>query len=174
MRQTLKAGVQVVTSPQLFPTPPALAARMVELAGIEETHRVLEPSAGTGSILRLIGNRPDKVAVEINGQLVRGLLSGLQVHHGDFLDCNDELGKFDRIVMNPPFADGLDIRHITHALGYLSPGGRVVAICANGPRQNDNLRSIVDARGGTWEELPPDTFVGAGTNVRTVLLTVEG
>ncbi len=50
--------------------------------------------------------------------------------------------------MNPPFANGQDIKHITHALRYLSPGGRLVAICANGPRQNDKLRPIVDARGG--------------------------
>lgn len=125
MRQSLKTGVQVITAPQLFSTPPALAARMVELAGIEEMHRVLEPSAGTGNILRLIGDAPDKVAVEINGQLVRRLLtlglSGLHVHHGDFLDCNHELGTFDRILMNPPFTNGQDIKHIIHALRYLSP-----------------------------------------------------
>jgi hypothetical protein len=30
LRETLKAGVQVVSAPQLFPTPPELAARMVE------------------------------------------------------------------------------------------------------------------------------------------------
>jgi protein-L-isoaspartate O-methyltransferase len=115
--------------------------------------------------------------VEINGQLVRSLLtlglSGLHVHHGDFLECNHEIGTFDRILMNPPFANGQDIKHITHALRYLSPGGRLVAICANGLRQNDKLRPIVDARGGIWEELPPDTFIGAGTGVRTVLLTMD-
>ena len=33
MRATLKAGVLVVSAPQLFPTPPGLAARIVELAG---------------------------------------------------------------------------------------------------------------------------------------------
>jgi hypothetical protein len=52
----------------------------------------------------------------------------------------------------------------------LKPGGRLVAICANGPRQKDKLRPIVEARGGIWEELPLDTFIGAGTGVCTVLL----
>jgi tRNA G10 N-methylase Trm11 len=47
---------------------------MVQLAQIEHTHRVLEPSGGTGNILWAIGNAPEKVAVEINGQLVRQLL----------------------------------------------------------------------------------------------------
>jgi hypothetical protein len=34
-----------------------------------------------------------------------------------------------------------------HALKMLKPGGRLVAICANGPRQNDKLRPIVESRG---------------------------
>jgi hypothetical protein len=45
MRATLKAGVQVVSAPQLFPTPSALAARMVRLAGLAVGMRVLEPRA---------------------------------------------------------------------------------------------------------------------------------
>ena len=73
--------------------------------------------------------------------------------------------------MNPPFADGADIHHITHALRLLSPGGRIVALCANGPRQNAQLRPIIEQMGGEWEELPANTFAAAGTNVRTVLLT---
>src|SRR5262249_733704 len=90
MRETLRPGVQVISAPQLFPTPPALAARMVELAEIEPEHRVLEPSAGTGNILRAIGNA-DKVAVEINRGLTeilaRAGVSGLRIHQADFLAC---------------------------------------------------------------------------------------
>lgn len=54
----------------------------------------------------------------------------------------------------------------------LKPGGRLVAICANGPRQNSILKPLVDAQGGLWEELPPDTFHSSGTSVRTVLMTI--
>jgi hypothetical protein len=75
--------------------------------------------------------------------------------------------------MNPPFANADDIKHIMHALKMLKPGGRLVAICANGPRQNDKLRPLVEARGGIWEELPSDTFIDAGTGVRTVLLMLD-
>ena len=35
MRETMKSGVRVISAPQLFPTPPHLAARMVELAQIK-------------------------------------------------------------------------------------------------------------------------------------------
>jgi hypothetical protein len=48
------AGVQVVTAPGLFPTPPKLATRMAALAKIEPGHRVLEPSAGTGNLVRAV------------------------------------------------------------------------------------------------------------------------
>jgi 16S rRNA G1207 methylase RsmC len=89
------------------------------------------------------------------------------------LECNGDLGTFDRIVMNPTFANGDDIKHIVHALKMLKPGGRLVAICANGRRQNDKLRPLVEARCGIWEELSSDTFIGAGTSVRTVLLMLD-
>lgn len=46
MRDTVKAGMQVVTVPQLFPSRPDLAARKVSLAGLAIGMRVMEPSAG--------------------------------------------------------------------------------------------------------------------------------
>lgn len=81
------------------------------------------------------------------------------------------IGRFDVVLMNPPFENGADIAHIVHAHGMLASGGRLVAICANGPRQNEKLRPLVEAAGGTWEALPADMFAGEGTTVRTVLLT---
>lgn len=174
MKETLRAGVQVVTAPQLFPTPPDLAARMVEIAEIHEGARVLEPSAGTGAILKAIGPQPDKVAVEINPELVKQLArggagSGARIIAADFLQCNGDLGKFDRIIMNPPFENGADIRHIQHARGFLKPGGRLVALCANGPRQRAALQPIADS----WEDLPPGTFASQGTGVNVALLVIE-
>ena len=175
MRQALKDGVQVAVAPQLFPTPPALAARMAELAGIEYHDRVLEPSAGTGNILRAIVDAEPTAeihAVEINRALCDALPAGLMADGealcADFLECTTEqLGRFRRIVMNPPFADGLDIKHIKHALHFLARDGRLVAICANGPRQQAELHPLAT----TWEELPEATF--ADTNVRAVLMTVQ-
>jgi predicted RNA methylase len=118
------------------------------------------------------------VAVEVNSALATRLVtSGLagMVRCADFLQCRpdvDDLGLFDAVVMNPPFAQGADIEHITHALTMLKPGGRLVAFCANGPRQNASLRPIVEARGGTWEDLPDDTFKEEGTGVRVALITM--
>jgi 16S rRNA G1207 methylase RsmC len=72
--------------------------------------------------------------------------------------------------MNPPFVNAQDVAHILHARTMLRPGGRMAAICADGPRQQTTLRPLVEACGGIWEELPAGTF--EGTNVRAVLLTL--
>lgn len=175
MRDQLKTGVRVVSAPQLFPTPAALARRMVELAELEEGQDVLEPSFGTQSLLRAIrthGPACNVTGVEINRSLAeQPIVCADRVICADFLDC-EELGQFDRILMNPPFVNAQDIAHITRALSLLKPGGRLVAICANGPRQVEALRPLVEAHGGEWEPLPPETFTDSGTQVRTVLLTL--
>ncbi|MBE0548355.1 MAG: DUF3560 domain-containing protein [Rubrivivax sp.] len=189
MRALVKGGVQVVSAPQLFPTPPGLAARMVDLASLAIGMRVLEPSAGTGRLLEALpGIVPfgqvrqtalQVVAVEVNSALAARLAcSGLAgtVRCADFLECSadvEDLGLFDAVLMNPPFAQGADIEHITHALTMLKPGGRLVALCANGPRQNASLRPMVEARGGEWEDLPADTFKEEGTGVRVALISMQ-
>jgi len=181
MRASLRAGVQVVTAPQLFPTPAGLAARMVELADIQPGARVLEPSAGTGRILQAIREawtvgtmgRPTRTAVEIDPRLCDRLEvteAGAMIVRGDFLAMDSAtLGTFDRVLMNPPFINGADIAHIKHAAGMLKPGGRLVALCANGPRQRAQLMPLAD----TWEDLPAGTFGESGTDVRAALLVIE-
>jgi protein-L-isoaspartate O-methyltransferase len=174
MREQLKQGVQVVSAPQLFPTPPKLAARLVELADIGRGMTVLEPSAGTGNIMQAIMN-DDKagavVAVEINQRLADRLREEYAlstVHCCDFLQFSRGNWPVDRIVMNPPFANGDDIKHIKHAASMLKPGGRLVAICAGGPRQREALSCL-----GTWEDLPLDSFKSSGTSVNAAIVVIQ-
>lgn len=178
MRASLKAGVKVVSAPQLFPTPPDLARRMVEVAQVRPGMRILEPSAGTGNLMRAVYEKVKSeeiclIAVERQHSLADNLAATFpdaSVKGNDFLECNGDFGKFDRILMNPPFENGADIKHIKHALTFLKPGGRLVAICANGPRQQEQLKSLVIQNGGDWEELPEGSFEGTG--VRTAMLTL--
>lgn len=186
MRESLRSGAQVITAPQLFPTPNDLAARMVELADIQPGQRVLEPSAGTGALIGAMGgrmfgqhpNRPDErigalFAVEVNAKLCERLRAEFPltaVHCGDFLQWgNTAAPSFDRIVMNPPFENAADIKHIQHALAVLKPGGLLVAICANGPRQRDALQPIARE----WIDLQPGTFKEQGTGVNTALVLID-
>lgn len=179
MREQLKnGGVQVVVAPQLFPTPDHIVEQMVQLAEIQEGHVILEPSAGTGNILRqlrgIADGRTQRIAVEINPQLcsiLRQVDPQATIVNGDFLDYASE-ARFDRIVMNPPFESAIDIEHIMHAMTLLKPGGRLVALCANGPRQNDRLRAVVAQHGGHWQVLPPDSFRDAGTAVNVAMLAL--
>ena len=186
LRQQLKAGVKVVTAPQLFPTPADLADRMVKLAKVRDHDRILEPSAGTGRIidaLRRTGLCMHIVAVEINTTLAQTLHNTywnqvtdvpqeVEVIPHDFLELKSNIGEFDCILMNPPFANADDIKHIQYAFTMLKPGGCLVAICANGSRQNAQLRPFVEKHRGIWEVLPTNTFAESGTGVNTVLLKV--
>lgn len=192
MRESLKQGIEVVAAPQLFPTPRDLAQRMADEADIQPGHKVLEPSAGTGMLIGAMGYRMftglprdeghpmhDKqgqiVAVEINHSLAGNLkreFPKTEVICSDFLQFDSHLPgtrKFDRIIMNPPFANGADIKHIKHAATMLAPGGVLVALCADGPRQAKQLEPMADL----WEPLPADTFKKQGTGVNIVLLTIK-
>lgn len=186
MKESLKAGVQVVAVNQLFPTPAPLAVRMVKLAEIAPGNRVLEPSAGTGSLLGAMGGsmfaEPSPVpykerdqihAIEINHNLAQRLSTEFpltNVRCMDFLDYSpNDCAPFDKILMNPPFENASDIKHIEHALSFLKPGGRLVAICANGPRQREKLKPLADE----WHDLPAGTFSESGTMVNTALLVIN-
>lgn len=69
---------------------------------------------------------------------------------------------YSRVIMNPPFSHGQDIRHILRAFSLLRPGGVLVAVCLNGPRQQEKLLPFSDVR----EELPRGTFAYAGAFFR--------
>ncbi|HEY2785485.1 MAG TPA: hypothetical protein VGJ05_10970 [Fimbriiglobus sp.] len=110
-------------------------------------------------------------AVEVHPRLAEGLAgSGEKVQCADFLALNGELGQFDRIVMNLPFADGADVRHVDHARTKLKPGGRLVSVVANGPRQRAGLWPIASA----WIDLPAGSFKEQGTGVNAAIVVING
>jgi hypothetical protein len=171
MKDALKQGVKVVSAPQLFPTPKEVADQVVELASIQKFDRVLEPSAGTGALIDAIHSTDIEcgiTAVEINHELARVLESKAAVTCADFLDMSPvEFGAVDKVVMNPPFENGSDIKHVEHALKFLRDGGRLVSIVANGPRQQAKLKP----RATKWVDLPPGSF--AGTDVNTAIVVID-
>jgi 16S rRNA G1207 methylase RsmC len=114
------------------------------------------------------------VAVEINSSLVENLMllafHRIDIHQADFLSLDSQyLGTFDKIIMNPPFENGVDIKHIKHALTMLKPGGRLVALCANGPRQREAFKDMAEY----WEDLPQDSFKEQGTRVNVALMVLN-
>lgn len=176
LKEAIKGGVQVVAAPQLFPTPREIADMMVEMADLQPGLCVLEPSAGTGNLVRAVLDTVDTevLAYEINRPLCSQLerqFPGfkLQVRCRDFLEVTDFQGSYPRVIMNPPFVDGADVAHIKHAITMLAPGGRLVALCADGERQREELKPIAT----TWEPLPEGSFKSQGTSVRVAMLTID-
>lgn len=170
-----RAKAIAVSSDNLFPTPPALAARVAAMAELRPGMRVLEPSAGTGNLIAALapwGNL-HITAVEIDQNVFCALTKRFATIAAaccaDFLTLGDGLGLFDRIVMNPPFRRGADVKHIEHAATKLAPGGRLVAICANGSRQQDALQPLASQ----WYELPAGSFKSEGTNVNTAIVVID-
>lgn len=167
-----------------FPTAKSVAASVVEMADIEPGMDVLEPEAGYGAIadeIRELGVEPD--VCEISSTL-REILDakGYNMVGHDFLELAGK--KYDRIVMNPPFSNGLDIEHVHHAYSLLKPGGRIVAIMSESSfyrtdRKAEAFRSWMDELDGTSERLPEGSFLDpslpqtTGVNARVVVIDHE-
>jgi phospholipid N-methyltransferase len=167
MAESLRAGIQTVSAPQLFPTPRDVADRLVALADLDPGLRVLEPSAGTGRLLDAIATTAsvELVAVEIANLLCRRINTHpavSRVVEADFLTLDAEAlgGPFDRIVMNPPFTRGQGVAHVEHARRLLKPGGRLAAILPGDPARYTDLPDVEHV-----EALPDGSFKESGTNV---------
>lgn len=163
----------------LFQTPKDIAQRM---AGIVQQHcgmssRILEPSAGLGRIYSAVidtlpGSRVSLVeqSAECAGELYRIARDGDRLFQRDFLEVSpEEIGFFDAICMNPPFKQGLDIKHIMHAKTFLAPGGVLVSLCYNGARQNAFLKPLATS----WDVLPDNSFRAEGTTASVCLLIIQ-
>lgn len=181
---------------QQFDTPDQIADLLFEemLLQGQETLTFLEPSAGTGQLIRAIARHCDDdrlknaevTAVELDQVRADRLMDMCgsesqvckRIVQGDFLKMTPEqLGTFDRIVMNPPFTKSQDINHVMHARKFLKSGGRLVAIMSPGfTFRSDNtaklFRDVVEAT-GSWCPLPEGAFKTSGTNVRTVMVVIR-
>ena len=164
-----------------FPTPQPLARTTIERADIRPGHRILEPSAGDGALLRKMPGDTTRIAVEINPDMARkaNLHQMAEVLCEDFLQCNGALGLFDRIVMNPPFAKQADIDHVLHAWSFLKPGGRLVSIMSAGIDFRENRKSVefrdflADVYRGAVHINPPGSFKPSGTDVSTLTVVMD-
>lgn len=120
-----------------YPTPKALAEKLLEGIHWYDISSVLEPSAGKGDLAEMVRGThgsygwrafdlQDIDCVEIDPNL-RAILKdkGFRVVHDDFLTFHT-YKRYDLIVMNPPFNDG--DRHLLKALSLLKFGGQVRCI----------------------------------------------
>ncbi|AFY92546.1 SAM-dependent methyltransferase [Chamaesiphon minutus] len=150
--------------PDFFPTPPEIIDRMLQLARIETTHRVLDPSAGAGDLCLAVRKLGAVVeCFEINSDLHQALtLLDFQPLDRDFLFATPR-PIYDRVLMNPPFSNDAYIDHVRAAYGWLAPGGELVSVLPNGYRssrslQRRNFSDWLDDLDASRYDNPADAF----------------
>ena len=182
----LRAAGEVTTArdrqndAQFFPTPPEVTERLITLAGLGPDHEVLEPSAGTGPLAAAAAaiaaavdcvERDPGYAAELRAA---GYARSVTV--ADFLTI-PPVPRYDRVVMNPPFTRGADVRHVRHALRFTRPGGRLTAVMLPGlarrkDRASKALSELISTWGGWYEDVPAGAFSTSGTPIATVITVI--
>ncbi|MEW2046587.1 hypothetical protein [Streptomyces sp. NPDC005476] len=177
----LLATGEVITDADrgFYPTPQPTVERLLELA--EAGCEVLEPSAGRGAIAETVAARRAIVdCIELDTARAEHIRAGgyaRQVTNADFFSVPVER-RYQRVIMNPPFAGRQDIRHVERALRFIQPGGLLVAIMYGSlthrgdRRTKDFLARIREARGTMWE-LPSDAFPAVGVGTVIVVIPVR-
>jgi hypothetical protein len=155
---------------QYYPTPVALAERVVALADIGPGHTCLEPSAGTGGLACLMPKHQTTCieVASLNAKVLEA--KGFHVTRADFLDwAKGQRADADRIVMNPPFSEGRARIHVEAAAMLLAPGGRLVAIVPASHREKIALSGC----SLEWSEVIEGAFPGVSVAV-VILVAVKG
>jgi predicted RNA methylase len=154
---------------QAFYTPQSVAEEVALLAEVGG-YLVLEPSAGDGALakacLKAGAGGVHCIEMEETCLPVLRAIDRVSVEIGDFLKMVSPQVK--RIVMNPPFTKGQDLKHVTHAKKWLAPGGKLFAIV---PDKECPKFAAIGAV--TVKRFPVGAFKESGTNVATRLIRIE-
>ncbi|GIE90504.1 methyltransferase [Actinoplanes regularis] len=156
-----------------------------DLAWLPPGSRVLEPSAGVGSLaaaMLRINPGVAVTAVESNparAAVCENLDPAITVHTQTFetyaARAMAERVRFDAIVMNPPFSVPSDkalwIEHLRLAWHLLAPGARLVcvvpaSIATRGDTRHRDIRTLVEYY-GTHEAMPFEAYKPSGTSFST-------
>lgn len=144
---------RLFNNPDLYPTQEETIDTML-LGESVEGKVCLEPSAGTGNIVRRLQALGAKsvIACENNIALKTIVQTLCTVVEDDFLNLtSDKVSHIDYIVMNPPFSKGAE--HIVHAYKIAPAGCKIIALCnlqtLNNPfsKTREELKSLVDTYG---------------------------
>ena len=127
-----------------YPTPENVISKMLEKIDFEEVKYILEPSAGSGAIIKKLILEYQKFsidAVESNLELC-SILKNIKLQeerdkYGNWVDTYVNIAgydflsfstykKYDAVIMNPPFDNGA--KHLLKALDLMQDGGQIVCL----------------------------------------------
>ncbi len=170
---------------QFFETSEELADDMVFEAQIEPHHKILEPEAGRGAIIKAIYRVFPKAKVDYCeiSEVNRSFMNFTGSHKfvcADFLEMRNSGNKkkYDRIIANPPFTKNQDIDHVYEMYHHLAKGGRIVTIMSAHWKDSDKKKETEFKK---WlKDLKADVrdneagaFKESGTNVATVMVIIN-
>ena len=155
---------------QAFYTPEQIADEVADMASVGG-YLVLEPSAGDGALARAClkfgAGGVHCIEAEETCRPALERIDRVSIKMGDFLQEKPD-GTYHRIVMNPPFTNGQDLKHVTHAKKCLAPGGKLFAIV---PDKECPKFAAIGAV--TVKRFPAGAFKESGTSVATRLIRIE-
>ena len=182
MLAQIKAGQtpNPVKEQQFFPTPAALAERVVAAANITPGARVLEPSAGYGALANVAQAAGAEVLCVESWNKAQTVLEsqGYTPITADFLTLTPaEIGLFDAVVANPPFTKNQDIAHTVHMFQFLKSGGVLSVITSQswtreGTKAQREFAQFCRDNKAEITEIPAGTFAETGTNVATLHIVI--
>ena len=166
---------------QFFATPSDLAKRLVELAELDSSDDVLEPSAGQGAIIEHInsfGLTPDCYELMEQNRIVLDSSDlNFELKGDDFLKSKSDK-KYSKIIANPPFSKNQDIDHVYKMYDVLEPGGELVTIMSTHWQSSSNkketsFRSWLMEMNHEVIELNKGEFKTSGTSVATDIVMIS-
>lgn len=117
---------------QFFGTPAVIADELCVYLDIDKGDKVLEPSAGQGALIAAVHEYEPDIIVDCfelmpSNREVLKQLPNVNILGNDFIEA-ENIGQYDKIIMNPPFNKNQDIDHFRKAYDHLADGGTLVAI----------------------------------------------
>ena len=174
--------VDVQKEYQYFPTPKEIVQQMIDVVNWNNVESCLEPSFGTGNILKEFPLMTDITVYgcELNTDMFNktikevGNLENVELFNMDFLDFNKSV---DCIIANPPFTKLQSIKHFNHMVELLNPNGQLVCILPYGDYdKNSSIKlrqefaKFVDDNNCEVVYLDNGDFKESGTMVKTIIV----
>ena len=170
------------------PSTKLVVKEILELAQIEEWHKVLEPHGGRGDLIEGLLAFVPRVHVDTGEKddLLREILKlkGYSPRYSDFLQAEGLEEQYDRVIMNPPWGVDLgighEIDHIYKGFQCCQKGGRLVAIAPaglesnNSPKYREFIKWLTLYQAEVWDlgtkAFKKSDFVGS---ISTVAIVVD-
>lgn len=169
---------------QLFESPPAVVKMLLEHALITPGLRILEPSAGSGNIIKGIFDKYKKYDTVYcyekmaENRIELDKIPGVIILGDEFMLAPDNV-EYDRIIANPPFTKDQDCEHVLKMFRLLNRGGRLVSVMSNSWRWKERgqrvreFQSLMENTNGEVIDLPTDTFKESGTSIASCIVVID-